>query len=122
MYIDTGLEDIKDLQTPIVTGEGVKIRDVLRFCKGDGLAAQFEAGQQKGGAYFCWMCGINANRCDDITHSYYLPSLSLEERRTQVLQTTRTSNLSCQKSTKLYSHISKDSIVSELHQRGIKFR
>ena len=66
MYVDTRTEDLMELRQPITTENGIQIVDTLRFFKGDGPSAQFEAGQQKGGGYFCWSCEVNADRCDDL--------------------------------------------------------
>ena len=116
------MEDIKELSTPITTSKGITIYDIMRFFKGDGPAAQLETGQQKGGDFFCWQCPVNAQRCADLTHSMNLQSLSLEDRRLKVMQTVRSTNLSHKRETKLYSHLKKDAIISEPHQRDIKFR
>ena len=122
MYIDTRLEDIKDLSSAIDTNDGISIYDEMRFFKGDGPAAQLEAGQQKGGDFPCWQCPVNAKRFNDLAHTFNLQNLSLEERRSKVMLTVRSSNLSHRKETKLFRNISKDAIMSELHQRDIKFR
>ena len=45
----------------------------FRFFHGDGPAAQFECGNQKGGHYFCVTCGIHRIMTDDFAHSGYVP-------------------------------------------------
>ena len=47
------------MTSPIKTTTGIEIADTLRIFKGDSPAWQFEAGQQKGGNYFCCGCPIN---------------------------------------------------------------
>ena len=46
-------------------------------------ALQFEAGQQNGGDVFCWSCPIKANLCPNISYSYSLPYISLQDRTTK---------------------------------------
>ena len=41
--------------------------------------------QQKGGHYFCAACGIHANRCGEIAHSYYLNNISLKEKLSNIM-------------------------------------
>ena len=50
---------------------------MIRFFHGDGPAIQFEAGNQKGGHYFCPNCDINYIQTDDINHCYQLPITTL---------------------------------------------
>lgn len=75
MYIDTRLEDIKQLSTPL-QWNGVQVFDKMKFFKGDGPAAQFEAGHQKGGDYFCWGCGIFASQVNHVAFSLNQPYIS----------------------------------------------
>ena len=60
LYSDEWVEDLLEINTPITSSNGVLINDVMRIFKGDGPAAQLEAGHQKGGDYFCWLCPIEA--------------------------------------------------------------
>lgn len=48
---------------------------------GDGPAAQSEAGQQKGGDYFCGACPASASCSDDICYTYNQPYVSFKERK-----------------------------------------
>jgi len=79
MYIDTRLEDIKQLSTPL-QWNGVQVFDKMKFFKGDGPAAQFEAGHQKGGDYFCWGCGIFASQVNHVAFSLNQPYISYSAR------------------------------------------
>ena len=121
MYIDTRLEDVKKLAKPIKTESGIVIHDEMRFFKGDGPAVQFETGQQKGGLFFCWGCGVKATRTIDLTHVYNNPYISMQERNKIVLKTTGSQSRSRRKILKLYSNLDKVDIVQELHQREITF-
>ena len=59
VYSQTRMEDIEELKKPLEIDNGVEIYDIMRLFKGDGPSCQVEAGQQKGGNYFCWICGIH---------------------------------------------------------------
>ena len=58
----------------------------MRSFHGYAPAAQLEAGQQKGGHYFCPTCGIHASKCNDIAHSYYMTSLTYQQRFEKVME------------------------------------
>lgn len=49
MPIDTRIEDLEKLSSPIFVHNNIALYHELRFFEGDGPAAQFETGQQKGG-------------------------------------------------------------------------
>lgn len=66
--------------------ENIKLKDILRVYHGDGPATQLEAGQQKGGHYFCASCGIHADRCCEIAHSYYMKCITLKEKLSNVMR------------------------------------
>ena len=114
-YTDTRLEDLFDL-TNCITVDGLEFRDIMRFFKGDGPAAQFEAGQQKGGHYKCCGCEIHIRNVRDYTYSKYLPYLSFDDCRNKVLESERSRMMSLQKTTKLYSDLGRDELISELHE------
>ena len=84
-YIETRVECLYELRTQIATKHNVKLKDVLRVFHGDSPATHLEAGQQKGGHYFCAACGIHANRCGEIAHSYYLNNITLREKLINVM-------------------------------------
>ena len=52
-YSNTRMEDVLELNTPIVFDNSVEVYDIMRFFKGDGPSCQFESCQQKVGNYFC---------------------------------------------------------------------
>ena len=70
-YVETRLEDLFELSKDLIIDD-IKIHDRMRIFHGDGPAAQLEAGQQKGGHYFCPSCGVHLFQTDDISHCYQL--------------------------------------------------
>ena len=58
----------------------------MYFFKGDGPSCQFESGQQKGGNYFCWICGISHHRTTDFAHAAYRNNFSLADSVKKVLK------------------------------------
>ena len=55
------------------------INDIARFFKGDSPARQFEAGQQKGGNFFCTSCSIHSNHVKNICFSNTKDMMSLQD-------------------------------------------
>jgi hypothetical protein len=62
VYSDTRLTCIKEMGTNLTTPTGNECIDTARFFHGDNPAREVEAGQQKGGHYFCSNCGCHAER------------------------------------------------------------
>ena len=58
LYIEERLQDIRNLNLTITSSKYAAIKDELCILKGDKPAAQFEAGQQKGGNFFCFSCSV----------------------------------------------------------------
>ena len=119
-YSEIRMEDIIELVKPL-SFNGTNVYDIMRFFKGDGPSCQFEAGQQKGGNYFCWKCGINSERVGDYAHAAYHKTLTLQDRQQKVLQTTGSIERSQKGITKVYNDLDKADIVQELHERSVKF-
>ncbi|XP_065645686.1 uncharacterized protein LOC136076144 [Hydra vulgaris] len=92
----------------------------MRFFKGDGPAAQFEAGQQKGGNYVCWVCDINAVEHSNYSYSLHRVCIDLQYLQEKVLFTEQSRRKSHDKVKKLYTHLKKKEII-ELNQHNIKF-
>ena len=88
---------------------------------GDGPASQFEAGQQKGGDYFCWACPVSGESTNSLSYCYYQKCISFEERRDKILQSLRSQNATRNNNLKLYSNLKKDAICQELQERGVKY-
>ncbi|CAC5403196.1 unnamed protein product [Mytilus coruscus] len=83
-YIQTRMEDIVELS------EGSKFQDVtftdkIRIFSGDNPARQFEAGQQRGGAYSC-LCGIPSKAHINLESCYKQKPQDLEDRRKLVTE------------------------------------
>ncbi|CAC5412435.1 unnamed protein product [Mytilus coruscus] len=77
--IQTRMEDILELS------EGTKFQDVtfidqIKVFSGDNPARQFEAGQQRGGAYSC-LCGISSKAHINLESCYKQKPYDLENRR-----------------------------------------
>ena len=55
------------------------------FFHGDGPACALEAGNQKGGHYFCPSCHIHLCQTDDITYTYQQKIKSYAEKQSLIL-------------------------------------
>ena len=119
-YSATRCEDL-ELLNETISWKGAPIKDQMRLFKGDGPAAQFEAGQQKGGNFPCWGCSIHKSRISDFVHASSLPLISLNDRVDKVLASLQSLKASKLKKTKLYTDLSIDNLILELQERGIKF-
>ena len=121
-YTSTRMEDLDELQTPIVFDKAVDVYDVMRFFEGDGPSCQIESGQQKGGNYFCWICGISHHRTTDFAHAAYRNNLSMDDRVKKVLKSEVSRRRSKEGFTKLYTNLSKNELIDELDDRGIHWK
>lgn len=121
LYSETRMDDIKQLSEPLKFQE-VAIKDCMRFFKGDAPAAQFEAGQQKGGEHFCWCCEMSLSRCRDLVHILNLPYTSPMERYAKVKATLRSKKLCSGKVLHPFSDLKTHELVEELHERNVNFR
>ena len=61
--------------------ENIVLRDIMRFFHGDGPAAALEAGNQKGGYYFCPSCDVHLCQTDNIAYCYQQKTRSLAEKQ-----------------------------------------
>ncbi|CAB4002556.1 Hypothetical predicted protein [Paramuricea clavata] len=66
-YAETRVECIQELKNNCKIDD-VEYNDKLRFSHGDSPARAHEAGQQKGGNYFCSTCGVHCDMTDDLAH------------------------------------------------------
>ena len=87
-YTATRCEDL-ELLDETIPWQGIAIHDKMRLFKGDGPAAQFEAGHQKGGNYPCWGCSIYKGDISNFVHASSLPLISLNDRVDKVLSSLR---------------------------------
>ena len=70
LYSEERLDDILILNENMKTSNNIEIIDKLRICKGDKPASQFEAGQQKGGNFYCFLCGTHAENASSYIHTH----------------------------------------------------
>ena len=120
LYSSLRLADIVEMKTPVKTSNNINLTDKIRFFKGDSPARLFEAGQQKGGTYFCCVCPLNANYSGKYTHIIKLPFLDIKDRIKKVTKTPSSISRLKQNKTNLYQNLKKNEIITELRQRDIK--
>ena len=65
--------------------EGIVLYDQMHFFHGDGPACALEAGNQKGGHYFCPSCDIHLCQTDDIACTYQQKIKSYAEKQSLIL-------------------------------------
>ena len=80
LYTEKCLQDILNLNLTITFSKYIAIKDELRISKGDKPAAQFEAGQQKGGNLFYFSCSVHAKALSSLFHISKLPYMSLQNK------------------------------------------
>ena len=84
-YIDTRVEDIKELSVKVKASQGeIEITDIMRFFSGDHPEQNSEKGQQEGGEYPCAGCRAKASRFSDIQYCYRQEHDNLEDCRQKV--------------------------------------
>ncbi|CAB4016641.1 Hypothetical predicted protein [Paramuricea clavata] len=66
-YIETRRECLDEISNKLHTNSGLPINDVIFH--GDSPSRQYECGQQKGGHYYCSVCGSKAGRVYEDLHS-----------------------------------------------------
>ncbi|XP_057315536.1 uncharacterized protein LOC130656649 [Hydractinia symbiolongicarpus] len=118
MYSEVRMDDIRHLTTTNV--EGIEISNILRIFKGDAPACQFEAGHQKGGHYFCWACGMHAERSKELVHIFNLSHTSLQQKLQSLSATIYGRNALNKKYLHYTDNISKVDIIADLHEREVK--
>ena len=118
-YVDTRLECLQDLSEPVTSKSGIEITDKMRFFHGDTPARQYECGQQKGGKYYCAVCGASANRVYEQDCSFRCSHMSLADRQDLVLKGPYGKENSLKKASKPFQDLNKDELIRELSARGI---
>ena len=93
----------------------------MRIFKGDSPARQFEAGQQKGGNFFCCSCSIQGNFSANFRYTLQSNCLSLQKRINKVTETEPTLQRIGRGDVRLFHKLKKYEIIDELHQRKVKF-
>ena len=120
LYAEERICDILQLNQEVITGDGIPIKDVMRVFKGDNPAVQLEAGQQKGGNYFCCSCKIKACLTKSIFYSFGLPHMTLQDRIDKITCSNSTISRISTNNTKYFSHLRRDQIICELNERRRK--
>ena len=76
-YVDTRLECLEELSSEVITtASGEPLIDKMRFFDGNSPSHQYEAGQQKGGNYYCAVCGANAHHVYELDYVFRCPHVS----------------------------------------------
>ena len=125
-YIETRIECLEELKTDLQLSsidekyEGIILNDSMRLFKGDGPAVAFEAGNQKGGYYFCPSCDVHACLTDDISHCYQQGIMSMENLQLRVMKGRVGSKNSRSKQTCPFEKLSITELLAELKTRNIK--
>ena len=120
LYIEERLEDIFELKNTIELPDGINIKDIMRMFKGDSPARQFEAGQQKGGNYFCVCCAIHSNLTSDFAYAHSQEHISLQDRISKIRASAQSVKKLQNHSLKLYDNLKRSNIEAELRDRNIK--
>ena len=80
-----------------------------------------EAGQQKGGHYFCWACDIHCSNVKDYVYSSYRKIYSDQDRQKKIIKTSGSRRRSKGGSVKLYDKLDKDELTRELIEMDVDF-
>ena len=121
LYTEERLQDILNLNLTITSSKHDAIKDELHIFKGDKPAAQFEAGQQKGGNLFCFSCSIHAEAVSSLFHTSKLLYMSLQNRIDHLLVSQVSKEKLNSRQLNLFDNLTKDAIVQELHEGNVKF-
>ena len=124
-YIETRIECLEELKTDLQLSsidekyEGIILNDSMRLFKVDGPAVAFEAGNQKGGYYFCPSCDVHACLTNDISDCYQQGIMSLENLQLRVMKGRVGSKNSRSKQTCPFEKLSITELLAELKSRNI---
>ena len=118
-YVETRLECLEEISLPLATEEGEEIVDVMRFFHGDNPAQQYECGQQKGGNFYCSVCGVHANRVYELDYSFRCTHISLSERQKLILEGAIARRKTMAGNNKPVYQLKKAELLQELNSRKI---
>ena len=118
LYTQTRVHCIRKLRENCSL-DGIPFYDTMRFCHGDNPMRAFEAGQQKGGHYFCSCCGIHCGMTNEIDHALNQSFISLQERQDHILKGTISKRNSLDLKAKPLKDLKKRELEEELSSRGI---
>jgi hypothetical protein len=91
---------------------------MMRFCHGDSPQRACEAGQQKGGYYFCATCGIHSVMVHDIDHALNCKPETLQTKQEVIMQGAVARRRSLLFKAKPLKDLSKAELEEELGSRG----
>ena len=121
-YSETRMSCIQEIVKNLKTSKANEILDTLRFFHGDNPAREVEAGQQKGGHYYCSNCGWHATRVNELDHALNCPLISFEDRvSTGIIMKPGTVSRSNTMNLKIkpINSLSRQQLEQELGARGI---
>ena len=95
------------------------LKDCMRVFHGDGPASALEAGNQKGGHYFCPSCDIHICQTDDISCCYHKKFRSLAYKQNEVLKGKFGKINSSQKHSYPFEKLSVNQLQQELQSRNV---
>ena len=93
----------------------------MSIFKGDKPAAQFEAGQQKGGNFYCFSCPSHAENASRYVHTHAKLIETISDRINIVKKTELSKNKCNSLKIKLYVNLNKDELITELSGRNANF-
>ena len=71
--------------------------------------------------FFCWSCTMQADLCPNISYSYPLPFISLQDRIRKIMCSYSIQERLQENKAKLFDKLKKEDIINELCNRKIKF-
>ena len=121
LYSEERLDDILKLNKNVKTSNNIEIIDKLHIFKEDKPASQFEAGQQKGRNFYCFLCATKVENA----RSYILTYCKYVETITDHIKIVNKIDIFESKTNsqkiKLYDNLNKDELIAELKGRDVKF-
>ena len=114
LYSETRLACVQELKN-----DCEQYTDKLRFCQGDSPLRSFEAGQQKGGNYFCSTCNVHCDMTYEIDHVLNKKPISLQMRQDCILQGAVARRHSLQMKAKPLQGLTKQQLEEELTSRHV---
>ncbi|KAK3735229.1 hypothetical protein QZH41_008432 [Actinostola sp. cb2023] len=114
LYSETRLACVQELKH-----DCAQYTDKLRFCHGDSPLRSFEAGQQKGGNYFCATCDVHCDMTYEIDHVLNKKPITLQARQDCILQGAVARRHSLQLKAKPLKALTKQQLEEELASRRI---
>ena len=124
-YIETRVECLKELKNGLNlneiddTFENIVLNDTMRLFHGDGPAVALEAGNQKGGYYFCPCCDVHLCQTDDISCCYQQKIMSLQDKQSKVIKGKFGRKNTLKKETCPFEKLSAVELKEELQSRNI---